>query len=495
MEGAQETPVRPSHALGVTVLGVSPDLSALYYRASVSVLHNIVATHIHRGRPGQPGPIDFDLKGDKPFNEAQPISGTLTLSDVHVLRLVAGDYYVNVHTTIFPPGEIRGQVRPYAPDKYWNALLAGANEVPAVETEAAGVARLYLEPLSNQLHYHVAVANTADISLAHIHKAPAGVNGGVIHNLYLGGGTFTNDRPLIGNVTLGGQALVDMLTGYYYVNVHTANHPSGELRGQIGGTRTYQSVLNGANEVPPVTTNASGQGVLALSADGKRLSYRVMVADIGHIMMAHIHVNKVGENGPIRFTLYDHGPGTFDAANPISGTLALDTNDLQNLAAGKFYINVHTAEHLDGEIRGQVTPYSPNDTFQVLLTETAEVAPAAVDAVGVARFQLNAVPAALLQFRLDVADIQNIIAAHIHKGLPGQNGPIVITLYGGGGAFSAASPLSGYATLTDQNLVDLLTGYYYVNVHTQDKPAGKIRGQIESAGALFQSYMPVIAKD
>ena len=48
-------------------------------------------------------------------------------------------------------------------------------------------------------------------------------------------------------------------------------------------------------------------------------------------------------------------------------------------------------------------------------------------------------------------------------------------------AFDAAHPISGVITLTAPNLVDLLTGYYYVNVHTTANPGGEIRGQIGGA--------------
>ncbi len=108
-----------------------------------------------------------------------------------------------------------------------------------------------------------------------------------------------------------------------------------------------------------------------------------------------------------------------------------------------------------------------------------------------------------LQYRLIVANIENVIAAHIHMGAQGANGPIVVTLYGpvaaGGGRKSgvlatgtiSAADLSG--DLAGRPLSDLIdamrAGNTYVNVHTDDGsdpgdsrsgdfPNGEIRGQI-----------------
>jgi hypothetical protein len=169
----------------------------------------------------------------------------------------------------------------------------------------------------------------------------------------------------------------------------------------------------------------------------------------------------------------------------------LDTGDLQNLAAGKFYVNVHTVTNPGGEIRGQVEPYSPNGNFQVLLNEAEEVGASAVNALGAAAFQLNLYPAALLQYAIHVADIENIIAAHIHKGVRGVNGPIIHN-FAPPEDFGPDQPISGFFAFDQQHLVDLLTGYYYVNVHTEDAPGGKIRGQIEVDGALFHAFFPIV---
>jgi hypothetical protein len=62
----------------------------------------------------------------------------------------------------------------------------------------------------------------------HIHKAAAGVNGGVIFNL---GTTFTT--PFMYMQTLNEEQEADLKAGLYYVNLHSATYPNGEIRGQL----------------------------------------------------------------------------------------------------------------------------------------------------------------------------------------------------------------------------------------------------------------------
>jgi hypothetical protein len=498
LDGGQEAPPRVTDAFGLGVLSLNADASQLVYRVFADGMDgDISLAHIHTGKPGVNGPPDFTLfDGTGLFDSAHPISGTIALTEGHVLKLVSGAYYINIHAaSLNNAGLLRGQIEPLAPPARLNALLNGANERPTpVDTSAAGVARLGWEQHSNMLHYHIAVTNIPTITLAHIHRGPADGFGGVAHNLFdPSSQSFDSGSPLIGNLRFNHNDLVDLLSGWHYINVHTVEHPGGEIRGQIGTHRPYQALLTGAKERPnPVTTDATGVGALVLSGDASELHYRVTVTDITDITMAHIHIGGPEETGGIRFTLWDNGPGLFDPTHPISGVETLDTADLLNLAGGRFYINVHTHHFPAGEIRGQVDPYDPFGRFQTLLTEGAEVAPAETEASGVAAFQLSEYPVVTLQYAVSVRNIPTVTMAHIHKGWPGENGPIIFTLTMETGRLTEERPLSGGETLNPAQLLDLLSGYYYVNVHTVDKPAGQIRGQIEVGGQVLTLLLPLI---
>ena len=136
-----------------------------------------------------------------------------------------------------------------------------------------------------------------------------------------------------------------------------------------------------------------------------------------------------------------------------------------------------------------------------MLSGGDEVPPRDTGARGVAIFRLDAAGTEL-GFRLVVANIENVFAAHIHCGAVGVNGPIGVTLFmgspGGGrtdgvlaaGSVTAPDPGNGcgWADL-DAVVAALESGNAYVNVHTNDGvapidtgpgdfPGGEIRGQV-----------------
>jgi hypothetical protein len=132
----------------------------------------------------------------------------------------------------------------------FTAQLDGAQEVPPVATAATGSAVLQFNDAITELHFELSVFDLQDLTQAHIHLAPSGVNGPVVVWLYpegppamlipgifsglLASGTIT-DADLVG--LLAGSTLVDlfneMVAGNTYVNVHTSQYPAGEIRGQI----------------------------------------------------------------------------------------------------------------------------------------------------------------------------------------------------------------------------------------------------------------------
>jgi hypothetical protein len=66
-------------------------------------------------------------------------------------------------------------------------------------------------------------------------------------------------------------------------------------------------------------------------------------------------------------------------------------------------------------------------------------------------------------------------SAHIHTGASGTNGPMVYTFP------SVTSPINGSTTLTSDQVMDLLAGRLYIDIHSTACPNGEVRGQIESS--------------
>jgi hypothetical protein len=123
---------------------------------------------------------------------------------------------------------------------------------------------------------------------------------------------------------------------------------------QVQGKK-FTAQLSGKDEVPPVDTTATGIAQFQLSPDGKELTYDLSTKDLKGFMMAHIHQGKAGENGPPVAPL-SMGKGKITASDlqgPLSGKQLKDLVDL--MSNGGAYVNIHTQQHQDGEIRGQIT--------------------------------------------------------------------------------------------------------------------------------------------
>jgi hypothetical protein len=108
--------------------------------------------------------------------------------------------------------------------------------------------------------------------------------------------------------------------------------------------------LIGADETPPVTTAASGSGTISIAAD-KSVTGTVKTTGIDGTV-AHIHVGAPGQSGPPIITLTKGSDGTW----LVPAGSKLTDDQYASFKAGNLYVNVHSAEHKPGEIRGQLKP-------------------------------------------------------------------------------------------------------------------------------------------
>ncbi len=121
----------------------------------------------------------------------------------------------------------------------------------------------------------------------------------------------------------------------------------------ISGAATADELkvkLSGDMEVPPVTTKATGNADITINKD-MTVKGKVMTTGVAG-SMAHIHHGKVGANGPPIVTLSKNG----DNGWAVPAGAKLSEAEYKAYMAGDLYINVHSAEHKDGEIRGQMMP-------------------------------------------------------------------------------------------------------------------------------------------
>lgn len=343
LTGTQEVPPNASAADGCGSFVIDPVNNKITFRIVVTNLSSAeTAAHIH----GIAGPgVNAGVIAALPLGPVK--SGVVTYPQALEADILAGKIYVNVHTTNFPGGEVRGQIVTHV------ASIDGAQEVPPTGSNGRGFGLFMYDNVANTLDYYIAYAGlSAAETASHIHGfARIGANAGIKHalpagNLKVGTWNFTDaDEENLWN-------------GLTYVNIHSTNFPGGEIRGQIVSTVVP---IDATQEVPANGSPGVGCGFVALDLTNNNLSYDIRYANLTAAeTAAHIHgYGGVGQNAGVKHTL---PAGARKLGNWAYGAVQSDENLIK---AGLTYINVHTTNFPGGEIRGQIQPplrpYCPAD--------------------------------------------------------------------------------------------------------------------------------------
>jgi hypothetical protein len=237
------------------------------------------------------------------------------------------------------------------------------------------------------------------------------------------------------------------------------------------GGRTFTVAMTGNAENPAGDPVGTGTAELHLRAGQGQVCYQIAVKNLPPAVAAHIHRGATGVAGPVVVPL--NTPNAAGASFACATTPRAVVNAIL-AAPASYYVNVHTAEFPAGAIRGQLTGTSAamaGTTITLDLKGTSEP-----NATGSAVLRFLKDPSQVC-YRLHAASITlPALAAHIHKGAAGTNGPVVVpfTAPGDKGESSGCSPAD--ASLIDDILAN--RSGYYVNVHTKEHPAGAIRAQL-----------------
>ncbi|MGF1733783.1 CHRD domain-containing protein [Photobacterium satsumensis] len=313
----------------------------------VSGVEEVVAAHIHQGTVGENGPVAFEFidNGD----------GTMSVEEVEITAeqadmLLNEEWYINVHTQQTPSGEVRGQIVD-GDTEVLAFVLSGRQEVPAIESDAMGNGYATVNTDTNAVNLKVVTTGVEDAVAAHIHEGEVGENGGVV--VFLEQGT---DDPNVWQTpegaTLDADVIEDLLAGGHYVNVHTPDVPSGELRGQIfsSSVTLFAFGLDGSQEVPPVVTDGAGDGYVWLDTDTNLLSVLIYTTGLDDAVAAHVHEGEAGINGGVIVALEQDGASTWRSP----GQVEIDDDTAETLLSAGLYLNVHTPDVPSGEVRGQI---------------------------------------------------------------------------------------------------------------------------------------------
>ena len=259
-----------------------------------------------------------------------------------------------------------------------------------------------------------------------------------------------------------------------------------------GGHATLLAAsLTGRQEVPgPGDPDGSGRALVRLSGD--QACFVLKWSRISAPMAAHIHVGRRGVAGVVVLGFFQ---GQLpDTLNAVAGCAPADPAVVEAITANPrgYYVNVHTADFPDGAIRGQLEEarhldLDVPDQLTARLLGANEVPPADPDGRGQAFVDTGRTR---VSFALAWSGIGPPVFAHIHRGVAGVNGPIVVLFFD----VPEATPDSPPAALPDT--INAVAGSiggqdaavlrdirrhpsaYYVNVHNAEFLGGAIRGQL-----------------
>lgn len=216
---------------GTAVLELLTD-NSLRYTITVNGLQQgdqLQAAHLHTGDAITNGNVILDLA---PTFNGNTATGTVFIPRASLLdSLLNGkDIYLNVHSSTAGAGLVRGQVNSNI-EFSMDVPLTGANEIPAVNTTATGLAmlrvtadkKLYARIMTNGLE------EDDEWRAAHIHRGTATENGTVLVGIYSATAEFGTAKI----INLDDATFNAIKNDALYVNAHTKNFPAGAIRGQI----------------------------------------------------------------------------------------------------------------------------------------------------------------------------------------------------------------------------------------------------------------------
>lgn len=491
LTGSQEVPSVNTSGYGSARLQMNAERTEVTIEVTATGLSGpLTGAHIHEGMAGASGPAvkPLEIKGNTVKGVWRLNDTVSPLTSDLITKLMNGQLYINLHTTANPNGEIRGQIIA-TQDELFPVYLSSDQEIPPVNLGATGSALVRIGPGQSEISVDGYVNNlSGEITAAHIHKGNSNENGDVVKTLIVENNRFRitwrrNDatQPLTTDL------LNDLRNGSLYVNVHTSAHPNGELRGQImtsvptiiKADSMLHAEMTGAAAIPAVNTSAYGVAEVHLNGIRDELTVDMKVSGLsGPITGAHIHSGNSSQTGQLVKPLTVNGntvTGTWkmtDVQNPF--TLSL----VDSLLGGNLYIDVHTAAHATGEIRGQIMP-TLNKVYSIMLEGSQEVPAVNTDATGAASVMLSP-DHKTVTIKGQIHDLSGpITGARIHNGPTGLSGLVVKNLEVNGsmisGTWSVTDPES---PLTADHVSKLMSGDYYLNVYTAAYPNGEVRGQI-----------------
>ena len=238
ISGGTQVPPNRSTGVGGAHFSFDEDMRHVAYWVSFYRLVGGMTTglHIHKAPPGLVGPIEYDLGGNagvSPTGFGSPLKGEMPFKPSDISALEAKKLYVNLHTADFLGGELRAHLMPLET----TVVMNGENVVRSNDSEGWGRFYFSLGETTNTLFYSLRFDKLSGATTTgfHIHRAEAGADGPIIHDLGANSGVpFSGfDSPVVGMIKLSAVDVEDLKAGRLFANLQTDAFPDGEIRGQM----------------------------------------------------------------------------------------------------------------------------------------------------------------------------------------------------------------------------------------------------------------------
>jgi len=376
---------------------------------------SLTGLHIHRGAAGVNGPVTINTgiggaagpvddatgKGTIVRQAQVAADATAALETIRGMLADPSGFYVNMHTSVYPGGIIRGQLQ-RAEMTVLMGLMSTLNEIPAItDLTASSITSVVVLSTfdssggltSAQVIFDANYTFPAQVTFTgfHIHTGGAAINGPVTINTGIGGGAnavlsdpsgsgnlhYEVEVPMTNAAAVSAVSRLPYYPGDYYVNLHTTTYAGGVIRAQLRSTdnMVFPVTMLPSNEVPAVSgLNARADGTVSVrtlrNADGL-VAAGTVIFDANYRFPAdttftgfHIHDGAAGINGPVtintgvRSEASATGAGNLYRIATVTTAAGLATLNSLVKDPEKHYVNLHSSVNAGGAVRAQLAAES-----------------------------------------------------------------------------------------------------------------------------------------
>jgi hypothetical protein len=482
IDGMQAIPAVSTSANGIGSFMLNKARNAISVNISFAMLSGVPENvSIYEGAEGTNGTLFLDLT---PFIAGNRVATTITGTDVtaNLAKYFSEDLYVLVKTASNPTGEIRGQIK-LETDLSFVTDLNSMETIPMIMSSTAyGLGSFGLSLDNSKLNFKVICQGLSGaITSAKLYSGTIGMIGEEVADV----SSFINGNVITGSIIPPESMLSYLLIGEIYLNITTAENPTGELRSQLVNYKglTFDGILDGAQMVPPVATPAQGVCVIRFSPDLVTMYYDIVVDGVASsIDYCHLHIGEFGQPYNSSSFQIDFTP-TING-NRIQGTKSnVSDFNKDQLLTSNLTLLVHTADYPQGEIRSQIVRYA-REGFTINL-EGQQVVPAVATAaygsgiVSISRDEENA------HYNWIAGNLSATPTdAHFKNNVVGQNGPIIYPMGSAMNIVGNNVSANGFWKSSDTypflsiNSAQFSADSVYLDVQNSAFPDGEIRGQV-----------------